>query len=85
MVQGTWLAALPCPQGLRVAPKIAAAIRTPDPGVVAQLGERRVRNAEVRGSSPLSSTAPQTGSELELPLGVSALYLDAYGEDFEGL
>ena len=25
-------------------------------GVVAQLGERRVRNAEVRGSSPLDST-----------------------------
>ena len=29
-----------------------------DCGAVAQLGERRVRNAEVRGSTPLSSTTP---------------------------
>jgi hypothetical protein len=28
------------------------------PGAVAQLGERRVRNAEVRGSIPLGSTIP---------------------------
>ena len=27
-------------------------------GVVAQLGERRVRNAKVRGSNPLGSTTP---------------------------
>ena len=27
-------------------------------GAVAQLGERRVRNAEVRGSTPLGSTSP---------------------------
>ena len=28
-------------------------------GAVAQLGERRVRNAEVRGSIPLGSTKPE--------------------------
>ena len=27
-------------------------------GAVAQLGERRVRNAKVRGSTPLGSTTP---------------------------
>ncbi len=31
-------------------------LRYPVPGAVAQLGERRVRNAEVRGSIPLGST-----------------------------
>jgi hypothetical protein len=31
-------------------------------GAVAQLGERRVRNAEVRGSTPLGSTSPPDAS-----------------------
>ena len=35
-------------------------------GAVAQLGERRVRNAEVRGSIPLGST-PLPGSPVRLP------------------
>ena len=37
-------------------------------GRLAQLGERRVRNAEVEGSNPLSSTSPQARrSECVLP------------------
>ena len=39
-------------------------------GAVAQLGERRVRNAEVGGSSPLGSTTPP--SEKTGPYGVTA-------------
>ena len=31
--------------------------RVPDPGVVAQLGERNVRNVEVEGSIPFISTS----------------------------
>jgi hypothetical protein len=35
-------------------------------GAVAQLGERRVRNAEVRGSTPLGSTSPPDASRKTL-------------------
>lgn len=60
-----------------------AAIRTLDHGVVAQLGERRVRNAEVRGSIPLSSTTragrvksqKKPGTSEELAIGACDLYL----------
>src|SRR5207237_4165543 len=40
----------------RLTPADGGAILPPTLGAVAQLGERRVRNAEVRGSIPLSST-----------------------------
>src|SRR5450755_3811473 len=39
-------------------------------GAVAQLGERRVRNAEVRGSTPLGSTSPPDDSR-KMPFSVS--------------
>ena len=39
-------------------PTVAMAAGNPGFGAVAQLGERRVRNAEVRGSIPLGSTNP---------------------------
>ena len=35
---------------------------------MAQLGERRVRIAEVRGSIPLSSTIPLLSNDLTIPL-----------------
>ena len=38
-------------------------IWTRDRGAVAQLGERRVRNAEVGGSIPLGSTTPGKSGE----------------------
>src|SRR5690349_5889033 len=39
----------------------AATVPLPIPGAVAQLGERCVRNAEVRGSIPLGSTRLKDG------------------------
>ena len=41
-------------------------------GAVAQLGERRVRNAKVRGSIPLGSTKFLTGLLTKLPNGLEA-------------
>ena len=37
-------------------------------GVLAQLGERKVRNLEVRGSIPLYSTKPRNSSKAWIPL-----------------
>ena len=36
-------------------------------GAVAQMGERLVRNEEVRGSIPLGSTKPAMGLALDIP------------------
>ncbi len=50
-------------------------------GAVAQLGERIVRNDEVRGSIPLSSTNPPLkNSDVDLLLGGAAL---GFYPDFE--
>ena len=45
-------------RGLELAPKIC--YNVPCRGALAQLGERKVRNLEVRGSIPLCSTIKQS-------------------------
>ena len=59
------MTALPLDRGLRDSVRGALTVESPRPysysqrGDIAQLGERRVRNAEVRGSSPrISTTLP---------------------------
>ena len=51
-----------------MAPLAIRAENAPIGGAVAQLGERLVRNEEVRGSNPLSSTNPPT---LDLPCPIA--------------
>ena len=51
-------------------------------GAVAQLGERCVRNAEVRGSIPLSSIPQEGGSLLRpMPRGVTGNTSDSGSEE----